>query len=49
MKKLLYICLDGLGDRPIEKLGGKTPLEAAEKYNLDKLATKSKFGLVYTV
>lgn len=48
-RKLLYIVLDGLGDRPIEEFGGRTPLEAAEKPNLDKLAPKSKFGLVYTV
>lgn len=49
MKKLLYIVLDGLGDRPIDEFGGKTPLEAAEKPNLDKLTRRAKFGLVYTV
>ncbi len=49
MKKLLYVVLDGLGDRPIAKLGGRTPLEAAEKPNLDKISPKSKMGLVYTV
>src|SRR3989338_2241713 len=49
IKKLLYIVLDGLGDRPVWELGGKTPLEAAEKPNLDSLAPKAKFGLVYTV
>lgn len=48
-RKLLYIVLDGLGDRPIREFGDKTPLEAAEKKNLDRLAPKSKFGLVYTV
>ena len=48
-KKLLYIVLDGLGDRPIKALGSKTPLEAAKKPNIDGLVTKSKLGLVYTV
>lgn len=49
MKKLLYVVLDGLGDRPIEELGRKTPLEAAEKPNLDRIAPESKMGMVYTV
>ncbi|MDP3804318.1 MAG: phosphoglycerate mutase, partial [Candidatus Omnitrophota bacterium] len=49
MKKLLYIVLDGLGDRPIKEFGGRTPLEAAKKPNLDKLTPKAKLGLVYTV
>jgi len=48
-KKLLYIVLDGLGDRPIEELGNKTPLEAADKPNMDKLAKAAKMGLAYTV
>lgn len=48
MKKLLYIVLDGLGDRPIEELGWRTPLEAAGKKNLDSLAPDSKLGIVYT-
>ncbi|HPC78288.1 MAG TPA: hypothetical protein PK811_08160, partial [bacterium] len=38
MYKLLYIVLDGLGDRPCRDLNGKTPLEAAETPNMDKLA-----------
>ena len=49
MKKLLYIVLDGLGDRPVGELGGKTPLEAAEKANLDRITPDSKLGIVYTV
>lgn len=49
MKKLLYIVLDGLGDLPIPELGNKTPLEAANKPNLDKLAKDAKTGLVYPV
>lgn len=49
MKKLLYVVLDGLGDRPIKELGGKTPLEAAKTPNMDMLASKGKLGSVYTV
>lgn len=49
MKKLLYIVLDGLGDRPIKDLGDKTPLEAAETPLMDNLAGSAKLGCVYTV
>lgn len=49
MKKLLYIVLDGLGDRPIKDLDNKTPLEAAETPRMDMLAKSAKHGLVYTV
>lgn len=48
-KKLIYVVLDGLGDRPIKELGNKTPLEAANKPNMDKLAKGAKMGVVYTV
>ena len=49
MKKLLYVVLDGLGDRPIKALGNKTPLEAAETPRMDNLAKNAKLGCVYTV
>jgi len=49
MKKILYIVLDGLGDRPCPELNGKTPLESAVTPNLDKLASSGKLGLVDTV
>lgn len=48
MKYLLVLC-DGMADEPQEKLGGKTPLEAAATPNLDFLASKSEIGLVRTV
>ncbi len=48
-RKLLYILLDGVGDRPHPDLNNLTPLEAAKTPNLDKLAGMSKSGLVYTV
>lgn len=37
---------DGLGDRPVPSLGGKTPLEYAKTPNLDALARKGTQGLV---
>ena len=49
MKKLLYVVLDGLGDRPIKELGNKTPLEAADTPNMDKLVKIGQLGLVHTV
>jgi len=49
MKKILYVVLDGLGDRPVEKLGGRTPVEAADTPNMDTLAKSAKAGLLYTV
>lgn len=44
MKVLLLVC-DGIGDRPIEELGGKTPLEAAHTPNMDALAAKGECGI----
>lgn len=48
-KNLLYVILDGLGDDPIEELGGKTPLEAARTPHLDSLATAGRNAHVTTV
>lgn len=48
MKYLLVLC-DGMADEPQEKLGGRTPLEAAATPHLDFLASKSEIGLVRTV
>ena len=36
--KLLFVVMDGLGDRPISEFGGQTPLEYAKTPNMDKLA-----------
>ncbi len=49
MTKLLYVCLDGLGDDPIPELDGRTPLEAAPTPNLDQLAARGRTGTVVTV
>lgn len=42
----LLVILDGLGDRPIDALDGRTPLEAAETPNMDSLAASGITGLV---
>jgi len=44
MKVLLLVC-DGMGDRPLESLGGKTPLEAAHTPILDALAAEGECGI----
>ncbi|MGH7752566.1 MAG: alkaline phosphatase family protein, partial [Gemmatimonadales bacterium] len=49
MKKILYVILDGVGDRPSDALGGRTPLGAARTPNLDGLAREGRLGLVQTV
>ena len=49
MRRLLYVVLDGAGDRPNPMLGGKTSLQYAHKPNIDRLAEKGITGLVYTV
>ena len=49
MKKILYVVLDGLGDEPIKELQNRTPLDAANTPNMDKLASMGKCGLMYTV
>jgi len=48
MKYLVMLC-DGMADYPIESLGGKTPLEAADTPCMDRLAKDSEIGLVKTV
>jgi 2,3-bisphosphoglycerate-independent phosphoglycerate mutase len=47
--KLLYVCLDGLGDDPIPQFDGRTPLEAASTPHLDALAARGRTGTVVTV
>src|SRR3990170_3260119 len=49
MNKMVYVLLDGVGDRPNLKLNDTTPLEAAYTPNLDLLARKGATGIVYPV
>ena len=47
--KYIVILGDGMSDEPVEALGGKTPLEAANIPNLDALASMGELGLVQNV
>src|SRR6202522_4781922 len=38
-----------MADWPCDELGGKTPLEAAHKPNMDLIATRGTLGLVATI
>ncbi len=48
MQYLVVLC-DGMGDHPSPVLGGRTPLEAADTPNMDRIAPESRVGLVKTV
>lgn len=47
--KTIIILGDGMADYPIEKLGNRTPLMAAHKPNIDRLAKEGTCGLFKTV
>ena len=47
--KYLVLIPDGMADRPSEKLGGKTPMEIANKPTMDRLASMSVCGTVLNV
>ncbi len=47
--KYVIIHGDGMADWPCDELGGKTPLEAARKPNMDLVATQGWLGLVATI
>jgi len=47
--KYLIIVGDGMADEPLAELNGKTPLQAAKKPAIDKLAKKGKLGLANTI
>ncbi len=49
MKKIILIICDGLGDLPIKELGNKTPLEAAHKPNMDRMAKEGVNGIMYVL
>ncbi len=47
--KYLVLVPDGAGDEKIEKLGGKTPLEAARLPFINSLAARGEVGMVKTI
>jgi len=49
MTKYVIIVPDGAADEPLEQLGNKTVLEAAETPNMDKISRQGRQGLVRTV
>jgi 2,3-bisphosphoglycerate-independent phosphoglycerate mutase len=48
-RKYILLVGDGMGDYPQERLGGKTPLEAAYTPHLDELASRGMMGWVQTI
>jgi 2,3-bisphosphoglycerate-independent phosphoglycerate mutase len=48
MKSVIVIG-DGMSDRPIERLGGKTPLMVARKPAIDRVAREGRMGRLRTV
>lgn len=49
MTKYVVMLCDGMADYPIPEFDGKTPLQAANTPNMDKMAKKGVVGLVKTV
>ncbi len=48
-KKIMVIIGDGMSDLPIDSLGGRTPIEAAETPNMDAAAREGILGLTHNV
>jgi 2,3-bisphosphoglycerate-independent phosphoglycerate mutase len=44
--KIMIIVCDGMGDRPVTELGGRTPLEAAETPRMNMLALRGETCIV---
>ncbi len=47
--KHIVILGDGMADLPIKKLGGRTPLQAAKKPNMDRIAREGRCGMFRSV
>ncbi|MFZ6006797.1 MAG: cofactor-independent phosphoglycerate mutase [Nitrospirota bacterium] len=47
--KYIVLIGDGMADRPIDELGGLTPLKKASTPNMDKIAQKGTIGKVRTI
>jgi 2,3-bisphosphoglycerate-independent phosphoglycerate mutase len=47
--KTIIILGDGMSDYPIDTLNGRTPLQAANKPNIDRIAREGRMGLFETV
>jgi 2,3-bisphosphoglycerate-independent phosphoglycerate mutase len=47
--KYVILVGDGMADEALPELGGRTPLQAAKKTNMDLMARRGKLGLVKTI
>lgn len=47
--KYIVVIGDGMADYPIEELGGRTPLQVANKPNMDEIAKRGRNGLLTTI
>ena len=47
--KAIIILGDGMSDRPVAALGGKTPLQVARKPHIDSIAARGRVGLFQTI
>jgi len=47
--KYIVLLGDGMSDKNLYELGGKTPLQSAKTPNMDFMARRGKLGLVRTV
>lgn len=47
--KYIVLLGDGMADNPLEELGGRTPLQAADIPSMDRLASEGMIGLVRTI
>ena len=47
--KLVIVVPDGMADRPIPELDGRTPLTAATTPNMDRIAAEGVLGMVRTI
>jgi 2,3-bisphosphoglycerate-independent phosphoglycerate mutase len=49
VRKAIVVIGDGMSDRPLPQLGGKTPLMAARTPHLDRVAREGRMGLLRTI
>ena len=48
-KKYAIVIPDGCADEPLDELGGRTPLQAADTPHMDRLASEGRVGLTVNV
>lgn len=47
--KYIVLVGDGMSDRPLDELNGRTPLEVAHSQNMDEIVKKGKIGTAVTI